>query len=279
MSRFVFPMLLAFAVPFAPPAHAPGPERAAARPSHPSTPRQLMAQPAFTLPMRDLRGFVEARRDRLAETAVAYEVSQALEECYALSVARARDEAIVPVSAALRWPALAAGEALAAPCRGFEGHRIHPGEVLALLRYAADNGEPRARARMLLFRDVAAPKDAIVEELPALLASLDASVVRDVGAFLSRGEIEVRLGGDEVPASVAVLAWELAACDLGYECSPASRITLAQCAFVGSCGGGSYEEALDRAEPAGEMVQARRLRTGIVRALLERDWRWLGFSE
>lgn len=278
MRRFVLLMLLVLAAAlFAHLARAPGPTgRAAARSPFQPVPRLHLALPDSTLPMRDLRRFVETRRGRLAETAVAYDVSQALEECYALSIALPPEEAVVPVSNPLRWSALAASEALAAPCRGFEGHRIHPGDVLELLRYAADNGEPRARARMLLFRDVAAPKDAIVWELPALLDSLDAGVVRDVGAFLARGETEVRLGGDEVPAPIAVLAWELAACDLGYECGAASRITLAQCAFAGHCSVGTYEEALDRAEPPEEMARARRLRAGIVRALRERDWGWLG---
>lgn len=273
-------MLLLFAAAvFAHRPHALRPmERAPARSPARPAPRLQPAPPDFTMPVRDLRGFVEARRGRLAESAVAYEVSQALEECYAISIALPPEEAIVAVSTPLRWPALAAGEALAAPCRGFEGHRIHPGDVLELLRFAADNGEPRARARMLLFRDVAAPKEEILEELPALLASRDAGVVRDVGAFLARGETEVRLGGDDVPASIAVLAWELAACDLGYECGPASRITLAQCAFAGHCSVGSYEEALDRAEPPEEMMRARQLRPGIVRALRERDWRWLGLA-
>ena len=103
-------------------------------------------------------------------------------------------------------------------------------------------------------------------------------VVRDVGAFLSRGEAVWAFGSEEVPASTAAIAWELAACDLGYACGPASRIVLAQCAFEGRCEAGSYEDALMRYERADLMADAQRLRAGIVRALRQHDWRWLGLG-
>jgi len=226
---------------------------------------------------RDFRGFVERHRERVAEPAVAYEVSQALEECYAVSVALAPSSPYVPVNAGLAWAEAAAAESLAAPCRGFEGRRIDPREVLALLRQSASQGEPRARARLLLFRDVAAEKDDALRELPMLLVTLDPGVVRDVGAFIARGETEVRLGTEAVPARVSAIAWELAACDLGYACGPDARITLAQCAFGGSCGGG-YEEALAQSESPDELARARALRPAILRALLRHDWRWLGLD-
>jgi hypothetical protein len=226
---------------------------------------------------RDFRGFVERHRERVADSAVAYEVSQALEECYAVSVALAPSSPYVPVNAGLAWAEAAAAESLAAPCRGFEGQRIDPGEVLALLRRSASLGEPRARARMLLFRDVAAQKDDALRELPLLLATLDPGVVRDVGAFLARGETDVRLGSEAVPARVSAIAWELAACDLGYDCGPDARITLAQCAFGGNCGGG-YEQALAASEAPDEWARARALRPALLRALLRHDWRWLGLQ-
>ena len=236
--------------------------------------RTLAAPPA----QYDYRGFVEVRRPWLSESAVAYEVSQALEECYAVSLALAPPESVVPVSVQRSWAAMAAGETLAAPCRGFEAHRIDPNEVLALLRYAADGGEARARARMLLMRDVTAPKEEVLAEIPALLSRLDASVVRDVGAFLVRGETDVLLGETLVPARVAVIAWELAACDLGYACGADSRLTLGQCAFGETCGAGSYEDALARSEPSEDFEAALALRGGIVRALRNADWRWLGIA-
>ena len=171
---------------------------------------------------------------------------------------------------------LAAEAALAAPCRGFEGHAIDPREVLALLQGAARQGEPHARARLLLLRDVAAPKAEVIAEIPALLASRDAAIVRDVGAFLSRGEVSWRYGGVAIDAETAAIAWELAACDLGYPCGPASRLVLAQCAFAGYCEAYRYDEAIARQELPERMAEAQRLRVNLLRALQRYDWEWLG---
>jgi hypothetical protein len=167
---------------------------------------------------------------------------------------------------------------LADACRGFEGGAIEPRLIVDLLGRAAASGEPHAIARMLLFRDIAAPKDEVIDALPALLATGDPAVIRDVGAFLSRGEAAWRYGHEEVPADAAAIAWELAACDLGYACGPTSRLALAQCAFIGQCAPGRYEDALASREPPERMAQALRLRHGIVRAVRSRDWIWLGLG-
>jgi len=218
----------------------------------------------------DLRSFVELHRDGLSNPETAYYVSQALEECAALRVLNEDGGA--------RSVEMAASVALTTPCRGFDGRVIEPGEIVALLNLAALGNEPHAIARMLLFRDIAASKADVIDELPALLATRDPTVVRDVGAFLSKGEAVWRFGSEEVPADAAAIAWELAACDLGYACGPASRIVLAQCAFEGRCDGGRYEDLLMRHEHPGVMADAQRLRGGILRALREHDWRWLGLS-
>jgi hypothetical protein len=221
---------------------------------------------------RDLRGFVEHHLARASDPAIAFYVSQALEECavarpFAADAARAGP-----------WSEKAASEALADACRGFDDRVIEPGFILELLRRAAESGEPHAIARMLLFRDVAAPKDDVLDALPSLLATGDPAVVRDVGAFLSRGVSAWRYGAEEFPAGAAAIAWELAACDLGYACGPSSRLVLAQCAFRGNCGSGRYEDTLAVHEPPEVMAQALRLRHGIVRALRNRDWEWLGLG-
>jgi len=216
----------------------------------------------------DLRVFVELNLEGVANPEIAYYVSQALEECAALRTFDGdRDD---------HWVRLAASAALADPCRGFDGRVIEPREIVALLTAASLRGEPHAIARMLLFRDIAASKADVIDEIPGLLATRDPAVVRDVGAFLSKGEAVWRFGSEEVPAPTAAIAWELAACDLGYACGPASRIVLAQCAFEGRCGMASYEDALMRYERPDLMIDAQRLRAGILRALREHDWSWLG---
>ncbi len=216
----------------------------------------------------DLHGFVERHRDRVADPEIAFYVSQALEECAELRALHEDRDA--------RSIELAAAAALADPCRGFEDGVIQPGEIVELLNAASQRGQPHAIARKLLFRDIAAPKGEVIDEIAPLLATRDPAVVRDVGAFLSKGEEVWRYGTEEVPAPAAAIAWELAACDLGYACGAASRLVLAQCAFEGRCGAGNYEDALMRYESPDLMAQAQRLRAGILRALREHDWAWLG---
>jgi hypothetical protein len=218
----------------------------------------------------DLRDFVERHRHRLHHPETAYYVSQALEEC---SVTRnVVDNEAIPADE------LRAAHALSGHCRGFEGVTIDPTAILEMLRYAARWGEPHALARMLLFRDIAAPKDDALADLPWMLTSREPSIVRDVGAFLSRGEAQWRYGEEQVPTAVAAIAWELAACDLDRSCDPFSRFALAQCASLGRCSDWRYEDAVALFEPPELMAAAQRLRVGILRALREHDWEWLGLG-
>lgn len=165
-----------------------------------------------------------------------------------------------PGAARLAFEASKALEAclvVSPPC---DAHR-DPAEVLSLLRQAAAGGEPRAHARMLLFRDIGAEKGEALEKLPYLLASANPEVVRDVGAFLARGEESKRLGEEEVSAPAFAIAWELAACDLGD-----------------GCGKPLHEIALEASERPEDLAQARRLRSEIVRAVRTSDWLWLGLA-
>lgn len=243
-----------------------------------SPPRPLQSRPWPGAPSlrdeylqsTDLRAFVERHRHRLHHPETAFYVSQALEEC---AIPRAPAQASEIPAEERR-----AAQLLAEHCAGFAGEVIEPGAILDMLRYAARWGEPHALARMLLFRDVAAPKDDALTELPWMLTSREPSIVRDVGAFLSRGEAEWRYGGEPVPTAIAAIAWELAACDLDRSCDPLGRFALAQCASLGRCSAWRYEDAVAVFEPPELMAEAQRLRAGILRALRERDWRWLGLG-
>jgi hypothetical protein len=241
---------------------------AAAAPS-PATRRPPAIREDYVL-ATDLREFVERHRGRLANPEVAFYVSQALEEC---SLARepAADED-------LPAPERRAASALARHCSGFRGEVIEPAAILDLLHYAARWGEPHAIARLLLLRDVAAPKEDALGDLPWMLTLREPSIVRDVGAFMSRGEAEWRYGDERVPTAVAAIAWELVACDLDRACVPGSRFALAQCATLGRCSDWRYEDAVAVFEPPELMDAARTLRDGILRALRERDWEWLGLG-
>ena len=217
----------------------------------------------------DLRRFVDLNRARLADPEIAFYVSQALEDCAGVRNLW-RDETFPPAERE-------AAAALASQCAGFsEG--IEPRAIFELIGYAARWGEPHAIARMLLVRDIAAPKDDVLPLLPWMLSSREPSIVRDVGAFLSRGEAQWRYGDEQVPTAVAALAWELAACDLDRACHAWSRFGLSQCVFLGRCSSGRYEDALAAYEPPELMAQAQRLRAGILRALRDHDWEWLGLG-
>ena len=232
----------------------------------------------------NLRAYVERTRAYLDDPRTMYYVSQALEECYAWGATPDDDDELyagVEVvsrmdlrEAKRHW----AAEALAAPCRGLERRSIDPREILALLQGAAQHGEPHARARMLIFRDVAAPKSDVLPSLPDLLVTGDPQVARDVGAFLTRGEVALRYGGEEIEAPVAAIAWELAACDMGYPCGPMSRIVLAACAYRGHCDEYLYDRAIARDESPDRMAVAQRLRGDLVHALRRQDWSWLGLT-
>lgn len=222
------------------------------------------------LEAHDLRTFVDRNAGGVADPETAFYVSQALEDC---SVTRE-----VGGDERFSLQERAAAAELAQHCRGFHDQPIAPDTIVQLLAYAAHWGEPHAIARMLLFRDVAAPKDEVLPLLPWMLTSREPSIVRDVGAFLSRGEAQWRYGNEQIPTAVAALAWDLVACDLDLACKPSSRFGLSQCALLGRCAAGPYEEALAIFEPPELMSQAKDLRAGILRALREHDWGWLGIE-
>lgn len=235
---------------------------------HPRRAAQLPSLRDDYLRSTDLAAFVERHRHRLYHPETAFYVSQAMEECSLTRDLTGHED--------VREEERRAASEIADHCRGFAGQVIDPAAIVEMLRYAARWGEPHALARMLLFRDIAAPKDDALPELPWILTSRDPSIVRDVGAFLSRGEAEWRYGEERVPTAVAAIAWELVACDLDHSCEPRSRFALAQCAALGRCSEWRYEDAVATFEPPEIMAAAHRLRAGILRALREGDWDWLG---
>jgi len=276
------PLLLVLGPPLdpAPVLSSPATPRLHAKPAPPPSRAAFHSTGARYVEGEDLRRFVERSAARLYDPQVMYYVSQALEECHAWGGAADDDEyAAVTVISYVdprQWSRSAASDALAAPCAGFDRSAIDSRYIFTLLQEAARQGEPHARARMLLLRDIAAPKSDVIAEIPELLATGDPSVVRDVGAFLARGEVSWPYGGVDVDARTASIAWELAACDLGYPCGPMSRLVLTQCAFKGYCDAYRYDEAIAREEDPARMAAAERLRGELVHALRRNDWRWLG---
>ena len=240
--------------------------------------------------LRDPSHYYDPALARLADGLDAesrYFIAMALEDCYALSHSGTdnlrngfirRLEAASPdqIDRQLRE---AAFEASNRQCAAFDGLAISPKRVLALLRGAAQDGDPRAIARTLLFRDLAESKAGTFDIVTRLLASDDPHAIRDVGFFLARGEFLLQLGDGNAPVRATTLAaaWELAACDFGLDCGSDSKMLANLCAYQGQCGAFSLEDWLTRyAESSEELAEIRRLRSLIRRGLIMHDWQLLG---
>ena len=220
-----------------------------------------------------------------------YFVAMALEDCYALShdgLARFRDDFVRRLStdanpAALfdNWARERAFNSSIRDCVAFDRAPISPDYVLGLLKSAASDGDPRAVARTLLFRDLAESKVGTFDLVTSLLASSDPHVIRDVGLFLTRGESTLKLSDDSVPvrATTLAVAWELVACEFGLDCGSDSKLVNNLCAYQGQCGAFSYEDWLSRyTESAEEFAEILRLRMLLRQGLIMQDWSRLGLS-
>ena len=225
------------------------------------------------------------------DAASRYYVAMALEDCYALSLhglPQFREEFLHRVNAGANatdqygnWLRERAFAGTTQNCIGFDGAPISPEKILALLQSAARDGDPRAIARTLLFRDLADSKLGTFDLVTRLLSTRDPLVIRDVGLFLTRGESLMIVGDGTatVNATSLAIAWELVACDFGMDCSSDSKLLNNLCAYQGQCRAFSYEDWLNRyTESAEELHEIKRLRTLLHRGLMSRDWELLGLS-
>jgi hypothetical protein len=220
-----------------------------------------------------------------------YYVAIALEDCYALSqhgLPRFRDDFLHRLSVGtsgvdqhengMRERAFAD---TTRPCIAFDNAPIAPEKILGLLQSSARDGDPRAIARTLLFRDLADSKQGTFDLVTRLLSTRDPLVIRDVGLFLTRGESSMIVGDGSAPvnATSLAIAWELVACDFGMDCGSDSKLLNSLCAYQGQCRAFSYEDWLSRyTESTEELQEIRRLRALLHRGLVSRDWALLGLS-
>ena len=150
-----------------------------------------------------------------------------------------------------------------------------------MIQSAARDGDPRAIARTLLFRDLAESKVGSFDVVVRLLSTGDPHVIRDVGLYLTRGESTLTLSDSNMPVRAATLAvaWELVACDFGLDCGADSKLLNNLCAYQGQCGALSYEDWLGRhTEPSEEFAEILRARLLLRRGLMLQDWELLGLS-
>lgn len=293
----------------------------AAEPRHPvlsTLPAPLpRSQPIKTSPValefrnsRDLRAFADglASRSGALSADERYHLARALEECqFATSInedlaaysAKQKRQflASLPSGDPLNEKRVAAYEAVdnTARCLGFQGSKVSPKDIDALYRAAAQQGDPRAQARIItaeLGKNVGKANDANqptrgqVDDfnlLIGLLESRDPEALLYVGQFLAQNAVanNLRVGPNgEVPEASAFLgAFSLVACDVGQDCTSLHRDLQQACAYGGYCNAQGFEELYQNflASPWAYAL-ALRYRGMIHTALRDRNWGLIGLT-
>lgn len=262
---------------------------------------------------RDLKSFADALSARRASLTAdeRYYLARALEECqFATTInedlaaysAKQRRQflATLPPGDPMNAKRVSAYEAVdnTQRCIGFQNAKISAKDIEDLYRAAAQQGDPRAQARMLTAelnrnlnnasrtpappetQNTRVPSDDI-SRLIGLLESRDPEALLIVGQFLAQSAMtsQLRVGPNgEVPEPSAFLGgFSLAACDLGQDCSQMNREPLMACAYAGYCNAQSFEELYQNflASPWA-YTQAIRYRALIHTAIDTRNWGLIG---
>jgi len=296
----------------------------AAEPRHPvlsTLPRPLSrAQPVKTTPValefrnsRDLRAFADALASRSGALNAdeRYHLAKALEECqFATSInedlaaysAKQKRQFLagLPAGDPLNQKRIAAFEAVdnTARCLGFQGSKVSPKDIDALYHAAAQQGDPRAQARIItaeLGKNLGKSNNNNTDTQPTraqmddfnslivLLESGDPEAMLYVGQFLAQNAVaqNLRVGANgEIPEPSAFLGgFSLVACDVGQDCTSVHRDLQQACAYGGYCNAQSFEELYQNflASPWA-YAQALRYRGLIHTALRDRNWSLIGLT-
>ncbi|HSN22056.1 MAG TPA: hypothetical protein VLS49_15340 [Usitatibacter sp.] len=300
------PMVNAMPAPRPVPFAAPTPVRA------PEPPRASAIAIEFRQ-ARDLKAFADslmARRSTLTSDE-RYHLAKALEECqFATSLtedisayaAKQRRQflASLPLNDPNNAKRISAYEAVdnTQRCARFQGTKISQKDIDDLFQAAAQEGDVRAQARILvadLNKNVqnsqhspdpaqsgpVKPDD--LSRLIGLLESRDPEAMIIVGQFLAQSSVasQLRIGPNgEVPEPSAFLgAFSLVACDLGPDCTSLSREPQLACAYGGYCNAASFEELYQNflASPWA-YSQAVRYRSIIHTAINTQNWSLIGLQ-
>jgi hypothetical protein len=260
---------------------------------------------------RDLRAYADALSARRAQLNgdERYHLAKTLEECQFVA---SMNEDLVAYAAKQRRLFLAnlpAGDATNARrisayeasdntqrCAKFQGAKISPRDIEDLYEAAAQQGDARAQARILvadLNKQNNSTKPAgetgattrmegdDLSRLIGLLETHDPEALLIVGQFLSSSAFsqQLRIGPNgEVPEPSAFLgAFSLVACDFGPDCIAVNRESLNACAYAGYCNAQSFEELYQNflASPWA-YAQAMRYRGIIHDAITTRNWALIG---
>jgi hypothetical protein len=186
-----------------------------------------------------------------------------------------------------------------ARCLGFQNARISQKDIDTLYRAAAQQGDPRAQARIVTAElskslgksDPSAPAQPMQQSgdslsaLISLLESGDPEAMILVGQVLAQSPVreQLRIGpnGESPEASAFLGAFTLVACDLGQDCTRAemNRDLLQACAFANYCNPQSFEEFYrDFLASPFTYSQAMRYRSVIHSAISEHNWALIGLT-
>jgi len=263
---------------------------------------------------RDLKAYADNLQARRASLNAdeRYHLARALEECqFATTInedlaaysAKQRRQfmATLPAGDPTNAKRISAYEAVdnTQRCIGFQNAKISAKDIDDLYRAAAQQGDPRAQARMLtaeLNRNLnSTPRTADVQtqntrvagddmtRIITLLESRDPEAMLIVGQFLAQSAMasQLRVGPNgEMPEPSAFLGgFSLVACDLGQDCSQMNREPLMACAYAGYCNAESFEELYQNflASPWA-YTQAMRYRGLIHTAIETHNWSLIGLT-
>jgi hypothetical protein len=263
---------------------------------------------------RDLKAFADmlnARRSALTADE-RYNLARALEECqFATSI---NDD--LPTYSAKQRKQFLAGLTPGDPnmtkriaaydasdntqrCARFQGTKISQKDVEDLYNAAAQQGDPRAQARLVVAdlnakistgnRTEAAqaptqPRGGLGEDVSrviGLLQTQDPEAMLIVGNFLSQSNVATQLhigpNGETPEPSSLLGAFSLAACDMTVDCTQLNREPQLACAYSGYCDSTSFEELYQNflASPWA-YSNAVRYRNIIHTAINTQNWSLLG---
>jgi len=237
---------------------------------------ELVRASAVALEFRqshDLKAFADsllARRDSLTADE-RYHLAKALEECQFtasinedMAAYAAKQHRLFLASLPLNDPTnarrIAAYEAVdnTQRCARFQNAKISQKDIDELFQGAAQEGDVRAQARILVASLNKANQQSSSEgvtprvsaddlsSLIQLLQTRDPEAIQIVGGYLSQSSVasQLRIGPNgEVPEPAAFLgAFSLVACDFGPDCTSLSREPQLACAYAGYCNAQSFEE-------------------------------------
>ena len=292
------------------PAAAPAPKRVQLPPPLPRTePMRASATAVDFRTSRDLKAFADSLMAHRATLSgdERYFLAKALEECQFTTTV---NEDLAAYSAKQRKQFLAGltpGDAnnprrIAAyeavdntqRCMRFQGTKISQKDIEDLFMAAAQQGDPRAQARIMV-AELTSKRQAAADtpiqqragdqlsQIIALLESRDPESLMIVGGYLSQNAVasSLRVGPNgEIPEPSAFLgAFSLAACQMVQDCVQLSREPQMACAYGGYCDASNYEELYYNfmASPFTYM-QAVRYRNMIITAMNTHNWALIGLT-